>query len=600
MWARVSRAQKRHCRTDPNRESHSSEPVSGNSDLDVPNTPFYELAPVTDVEETEVVDMAEPTLREELTEWACDFGVHHNALDALLKVLRRQGHGELPSTARTLLSTKRNLHVETIGGVETIKYDVASQLSLHLNKYPPDTTKDIDSIDISLNIDGLPLFKSSNKSLWPILCSINLTPKCVFPLSLSLASSKPKDITFISDVVTELSPVLQDGLEWAGRSLKVHLSCIICDAPAKAMVRCVKLHSGYYGCDKCNQRGIWDGRMLFPETEDLTLRTDQSFRECWQSEHHLAEKTSPFCSLPIDMVKSFPGDYMHQCCLGVMKKLLLLWTRGKTATRMSRGQITQVSTKLTSLRSVIPDCFARKPRGLPEIERWKATELRQFALYTGKIVLRGVLRKELYDHFMTFSTAMCILICPELAINYNQYAHDLLRFFVEHGGDLYGQRFQVFNVHSLLHLAADATSFGCLDQFSAFPFESRLQQIKKMVRAGKNPLMEIANRLEESTTLKMEHRMQSKVKDGAVFMLGNEECCKIVSGETENSVLCRVYTHLQAYMMTPCDSRIYGTFLAFTRSSEMRLVEKCALKKMAFMVEENHGHKIVVKILHTL
>ena len=150
----------------------------------------------------------------------------------------------------------------------------------------------------------------------------------------SPASSKPKDITFISGIATQLCTLMQDGLEWMGRSLSVEVRCVTCNTPAKAMVRCVKLFSGYYGCNKCNQKGAWDGRMLYPEMNSLTLRTNQSFRECWQPEHH-HESISPFCSLPIDMVHSFPADYMHQCCLGVMEKLLLLWTRGKTEVRQT-------------------------------------------------------------------------------------------------------------------------------------------------------------------------------------------------------------------------------------------------------------------------
>ncbi len=64
------------------------------------------------------------------------------------------------------------------------------------------------------------------------------------------------------------------------------------------MVKCVKQFSGYDGCDKCDQRGSWDGRITYPETNNLTMRTDQLFRECWQPEHHQEEEISPFSVLP--------------------------------------------------------------------------------------------------------------------------------------------------------------------------------------------------------------------------------------------------------------------------------------------------------------
>ncbi|KAK0143076.1 hypothetical protein N1851_018800 [Merluccius polli] len=302
------------------------------------------------------------------------------------------------------------------------------------------------------------------------------------------------------------------------------------------------------------------------------------------------------------MVKAFPGDYMHQCCLGVMRKLLLLWTRVRTEVRMSRAQIAQVNNRLIALRKVIPTCFARRPRSLDELDRWKATEFRQFMLYTGKVVLRGILQENLFDHFMTFSTAMCILVSPELAVSHTCYAHNLLQFFVDRGGILYGPQFKVYNVHSLLHLAADVTSLGSLDHFSAFPFESHLHHIKNMVRSGKNPLMEIANRLEETIPMKLpETRPENMVKEGAVFILSPGECCEVVSlTDNAETVLCRVYTNLQSYLLTPCDSRIYGAFRAKTRASEMRLLHRSCLVKLAFVIKEPHGHRVVVTVLHTI
>ncbi|RXN36598.1 transposase domain-containing protein [Labeo rohita] len=368
------------------------------------------------------------------------------------------------------------------------------------------------------------------------------------------------------------------------------------------MVKCVKQFSGYYGCDRCTQRGSWEGRMTYPEVDNLNLRTDQSFRECWQPEHHQEEKISPFSVLPVDMVKSFPIDYMHQSCLGVMKKLLLMWTRGKTEYRMSSGDVACVSERLEALRKFIPDCFARKARGLQEIERWKATEFRQFALYTGKIVLKGALQGHLYEHFLCFSTALCILVSPELTKSQGLYASQLLKYFVEKGRELYGETFLVYNVHSLLHLSEDAQNFGCLDNCSAFKFESCPHQMKKMVCSGKNVLTQVANRLEETSKLKManEETVASFKGPNNVFVLSPEECCEVVSEEVENTVMCRVFTNLQPFLMMPCDSRLYGTYVASIRHSKMRCLHRKALAKKAIMVEEHGGVRIVMSILHTL
>ena len=60
-----------------------------------------------------------------------------------------------------------------------------------------------------------------------------------------------------------------------------------------------------------------------------------------------------------------------------------------------------------------------------------------------------------------------------------QYAHELLHLFVSQTGQLYGKDVLVYNVHSLIHLAADVQNFGPLDSFSAFPLENFLGKLKK-------------------------------------------------------------------------------------------------------------------------
>lgn len=75
--------------------------------------------------------------------------------------------------------------------------------------------------------------------------------------------------------------------------------------------------------------------------------------------------------------------------------------------RLGRQDICNVSTRLLNLSAHVPIEFARRPRTLDDIPRWKATEFREFMLYTGQIVLKGILPDMLYDdHFMLLCVAM--------------------------------------------------------------------------------------------------------------------------------------------------------------------------------------------------
>ena len=54
----------------------------------------------------------------------------------------------------------------------------------------------------------------------------------------------------------------------------------------------------------------------------------------------------------------------------------------------------------------------------------------------------------------------------------------------------------VYNVHTLLHIADEGNTYGSLNYCSAFPFANYLSFVKRLVRDGKAPLKQIANRLE--------------------------------------------------------------------------------------------------------
>ena len=136
------------------------------------------------------------------------------------------------------------------------------------------------------------------------------------------------------------------------------------------------------------------------------------------------------------------------------------------------------------------DKFSRRQlRSLSEFKWWKATEFRQFLLYTDPVVLKDVIEARYYKHFLSLSVAIHILILKNSTKrnHYLQQSKELLRYFVSNAEELYWQSFSSYNIHCLLHLPDDVLNFNTyLDELSCFPFEHHLQRIKRMIRSTKN------------------------------------------------------------------------------------------------------------------
>lgn len=108
---------------------------------------------------------------------------------------------------------------------------------------------------------------------------------------------------------------------------------------------------------------------------------------------------------------------------------------------------------------------------------------------------------------MLFSVAIHFLINERLCMAYNQYAKELLKTFVEHFYNLYGNEMAVYNVHSLIHLADDAKMFDSLENISAFPFENVLQKLKRLVRKPEFALQQVIRRLHEATSVEKDNEI---------------------------------------------------------------------------------------------
>ena len=205
---------------------------------------------------------------------------------------------------------------------------------------------------------------------------------------------------------SEMKRLEEGGIIHNGVKYFIKTSGFCCDAPARAFICQTKSYTAYYCCSKCEAKGKWKGCIVLLNI-DRKARDDGSFRKKLQMEHHVG--TSILDQLNIDMINSFPQNYMHLTCLGVMRKLLWAWKKGPLTVRIGTPNVERISQRLITIKSCIPKEFARKPRSLDELARWKATELRQFLLYTGPVVLKGILNEDVYNHFVTFHLAIRIL-----------------------------------------------------------------------------------------------------------------------------------------------------------------------------------------------
>lgn len=99
-------------------------------------------------------------------------------------------------------------------------------------------TKMSHDISININIDGLPIFKSSKNAFWPILFNINEIQVKPMIIGVYYGKGKPGQLNeFLSPLVEDLLKVLKEGIKIGEHKINVTLKCFICDSPARSFVK---------------------------------------------------------------------------------------------------------------------------------------------------------------------------------------------------------------------------------------------------------------------------------------------------------------------------------------------------------------------------
>lgn len=150
-------------------------------------------------------------------------------------------------------------------GVHYAYFGVASGILKVLSQHPGI----VEHLHLCFNVDGVPLFKSSNLQMWPILCNFhNFAP---FIVAIYCGDAKPNSVEeYLSYFLQELQQLQQDGIIHGAKALKLSVKAFICDAPARAFLKCIKNHNSYHSCERCTYRGTYDeGLFLGPKKKVL-------------------------------------------------------------------------------------------------------------------------------------------------------------------------------------------------------------------------------------------------------------------------------------------------------------------------------------------
>ncbi len=131
-----------------------------------------------------------------------------------------------------------------------------------------------------------------------------------------------------------------------------------------------------------------------------------------------------------------------------MRRMIRSWKVGDYNVRLDSRNVKLISTEMLKLSKQCPSEFSRHPRSLQDVDKWKATEFRQFLYYFGPAILKGILPKTVYDHFLILHVAITILSSKRY-ITFLSYAEQLLKTFVAQSEKLYGIIFISYNVNSL-------------------------------------------------------------------------------------------------------------------------------------------------------
>lgn len=379
-------------------------------------------------------------------------------------------------------------------------------------------------LSLTMNADGGQCTKSTSKSMWLIQLYQNyLPPKLRFQrdniiLSTIHYEKKKIDPSALIHILSEELKDIQDSSPISalidGQLVKFHpeITFVSCDLPARLPLMGLRNFNSTYACPHCHHPGelvedirrhkyvryTYKGKQV-NRTQKETL---DIFITICEKGNDSAMNTLGFKVIPpmvvfpnFDLIDGFLIDHLHCVHLGVMAKLLNIWTgKHKTSkfqkpfTAKQKNTLDQRITRLkpTSEISRLPTKIGNDRAYL------KASQYSDLLLYYLYYSLNGLLDFHIIRHFRLFSAAIYLLLQIEISEEDVQKAERLLDKFIKEFEDIYGKDAVTMNLHLLGHLPNLVRKAGPLWAYSTFGFEGNLGKLIRTISRTRNFAEQVA------------------------------------------------------------------------------------------------------------
>ena len=500
---------------------------SENSDFSESDMEYFSPG-CSDSSDNDLNSISATTLAEDLLTFNVNYNVSNAGMQFLLSALRKHNIDGVPKSVYHLQKknkTKGNAVINHLDSGSFAYLGVKENLIVFLERTLNTSSLTARELRIhaKINIDGLPLYKSSSSSLWPILISFG-SDKQPYPVAIHLGRQKPELDGFVKELVGEINSLRLEGFTWNSVLVKLGNIIFVCDAPARAYLQCVLCHAAKRGCSYCSAESTYVlDRIVFP-VDVGQARTDESYSKM---EENNQTKLSPLTSI-VGLNTAFPVEEMHCVCLGVFRRICYyLFSRVKKITvscKVRKDQVNFLSADIEHYRKFTPREFQRKVRPFTELTHFKATEFRSMLLYFAPFLFRKYLSDIAYNHLMHLHFAYYVFSSHNYSMFYKE-AHECMIKFVQQFPVIYGPLSTSYNVHILLHLYESVKLYGPISNFSAFSFENYLGKLKRRIKITRHTFPHVVNqarRLREIVSHSIPPLRYSKsVPDNVAILEGN-------------------------------------------------------------------------------